>query len=214
MNNNRDRDGHLLIPNILTTRKSIQQFQSGIKLSKELMNELIQVATFAPSSWNLQHWFFIVIEKQERKERLFPIVYHQQQVLDCSAVILVLGDIEAHRNAEKILNDEQKKGYITKQMHAEKLESIQRAYMEGGIEFRKEEAIRNASLASMQLMLACRDKGLDTCALRFKKGELSAELNIPDRYIPVMLICIGYASRAPKPTMRLTIEDVIIYETF
>ncbi|RXT07154.1 nitroreductase family protein [Ammoniphilus sp. CFH 90114] len=208
------QDSHLLIPNILTSRKSIQKFQGGIRLSEELLAELIRLATYAPSTWNLQHWRFMVIQNQDRKKRLFPIVYDQQQIIDCSVAFLVLGDTQAHTKAEKIVNQAFRQGHCTAQMKEEQIKAIQEAYLEAGPEFRKEEAIRNASLAAMQLMLACRDKGLDTSILRFKTEEIRQELNIPSRYIPVMCICVGYAARAPKPSLRLPIEEIMIEETF
>jgi nitroreductase len=49
------------------------------------------LAATAPSSWNLQHWKFIVVQDQQIKEHLLPIAYGQQQVIEASAVIISSG---------------------------------------------------------------------------------------------------------------------------
>jgi len=202
---------HTFYPNVFTTRKSIEKFQPGVKLSPHVIHELLEMASLAPSTWDLQHWRFVAIQNQMDKQRLFPIVYHQQQVLDCSTVIIVLGDEEAYQNAEKILNQSFKKGIISQQTKESQLEEIQQAYRSDA-NFRKEEAIRNASLAGMQLMLVARDKGLDSCMLRFDSKMLLEELNLPPRYLPVMFICLGYAAKAPKPSFYIPLEETLLFE--
>lgn len=198
-----------LYPNIFTLRKSIQKFQPGIKLSQSFIHELLEMTCMAPSTWNLQHWRFVAIEDPVRKQRLFPIVYHQQQVLDCSIVMIVLGDEDAHLNAEAMLNESLRKGLITQHAKDVQLLEIQQAY-ESDPSFRRDEAIRNASLAGMQLMLVARDKGVDSCLLRFDSRQLSEELDLPSRYVPAMVICLGYAAKAPKPSLRLPIEECLL----
>lgn len=202
---------HTLYPNVFTSLKSIQKFQEGIKLSKQLIHELLEIASLAPSTWNLQHWRFVAIQNQSRKQRLTPIAYHQQQVLDCSTVIVVLGDQEAYLNAENILNQSVKQGFITQQTKEDQLAEILNSY-KSNVHFRQEEAIRNASLAGMQLMLVARDEGVDSCMLRFDSKQLSEELRLPSRYLPVMFICIGYAAKAPKPFIRNRLEETLLYD--
>ncbi|ETT65684.1 NAD(P)H nitroreductase [Paenibacillus sp. FSL H8-457] len=51
-------------------------------------------ATLAPSAANLQPWRFLVIDSPELKQKLLPIASNQQQVVEASAVIAVLGDLE------------------------------------------------------------------------------------------------------------------------
>ncbi len=47
----------------------------------------------------------------------------------------------------------------------------------------------NASLAAMQLMLAAKATGWDTCAIGgFNPQALTEEFNVSSRYVPIMLI--------------------------
>ncbi|MGV2686352.1 nitroreductase family protein, partial [Clostridium perfringens] len=62
-------------------------------------------------------------------------------------------------------------------------------------------AIRNASLSAMLLMMVAKDKGWDTCPMiGFDPAALQKELDIPDAYVPAMLIAIGKEdARKPRP---------------
>ena len=54
------------------------------------------------------------------------------------------------------------------------------------------DAFSNASLATMQLMLATKATGWDTCAIGgFNPQALTDEFNVSSRYVPIMLITIG-----------------------
>ena len=87
---------------VAETRRSVRHYNPDFKMSREEIEELLNIAVQAPSSSNLQPWRFLVIQEQEMKEKLLPIANNQKQIVDASAVIAVLGDINAYQNAEKI----------------------------------------------------------------------------------------------------------------
>ncbi|MCF6094640.1 nitroreductase family protein [Microaerobacter geothermalis] len=202
------------IADVMKERSSIRNYKKGIKIPSEKLEQILQLATTAPSSWNLQHWKFIVVQEEENKKRLFPIAYRQQQVLDASAVVIVLGDTEANKNAETIYNEAVKAGYMTEEAKNDIVNNIQQVYQNVenvGVH----EAIRNASFAAMQLMLAAKANDIDTCPMGgFDPVALREELNIPDRYIPVLMITLGYAEKPAHQTSRFPLEEVVIHESF
>ncbi len=58
----------------------------------------------------------------------------------------------------------------------------------------------NASLAAMQLMLAAKATGWDTCAIGgFNPQALTDEFNVSSRYVPIMLITIGESTLKGHP---------------
>ncbi|MDZ5471543.1 nitroreductase family protein [Bacillus sp. 31A1R] len=195
------------IVDVMKERSSVRKYKKGLRIPKETLDQILSAAGTAPSSWNLQHWKFIVVEDEARKERLLPISYNQQQVADASAVIIVLGDLEANKNALKIYENapEHVREALTRNIeNAYKLEDT------GMLE-----AIKNSSYATMQLMLAAKAFDLDTCPMGgFNSEALIKELNIPDRYIPVLMMSIGYAESPAHPTERFSIEDTVVRETF
>jgi len=80
---------------VIRTRRSVRHYDPNFVLSREEIKSLLADTVLAPSSNNLQPWRFLVIDQQEDKEKLYPIAYNQRQVLEASATIAVLGDIEA-----------------------------------------------------------------------------------------------------------------------
>ena len=50
---------------LVKERRSIRVYDPEVKISKQEMHELLEEATLAPSSLNLQPWRFLVIESEE-----------------------------------------------------------------------------------------------------------------------------------------------------
>ena len=65
------------------------------------MHEILKATAQAPSAWNLQHWKFLVFQGEDVQND-YPIAYNQQQILDASAVVAILGDLEAYKNVEPV----------------------------------------------------------------------------------------------------------------
>lgn len=98
---------------VIKERRSVRHYDSTVKISREEMTEILELATLAPSSSNLQPWRFLVIDKPELKQKLLPIAYNQQQVVEASAVIAVLGDVESYKKAEKIYGQAVEAGFMS-----------------------------------------------------------------------------------------------------
>jgi nitroreductase len=195
---------------VIETRRSVKQYDPSFKMSREEITELLEITQKAPSSWNLQQWKFFVIDDQAKKEQLLPIAYGQKQVVEASAVIAVLGDLEANQNAEVIYGEALNQGRISAEIKERLVGQINGAYSIPQVA--RDEAFLNASLASMQLMLAARAKGLDTCPMRGVNFEKFAqEFAIPSRYVPVMLIVVGKALKPGYPSSRFSANETIFW---
>lgn len=193
---------------VILSRHSVRQYQRDVVIPDAELNEILELAVSAPSSWNLQHWRFLVIREQANKDRLLPIAFNQQQVSDASAVVVVLGDLQANLSAPIVFEK------ASPEVRDTMLGQINGAYANNPTVAR-DEAIRNASLAAMQLMLAARAKGYDTVPMGgYNPAALIQEFNIPERYIPVMLLPIGKAASPARATERLPLGDVVIHESF
>ena len=93
---------------------------------------------------------------------------------------------------------------------------IEEAYAEvESSSYRRDEAIRNASLAAMQLMLAVKAKGLDSGPMvGFDADAFVKAFHVPARFIPVLLVAIGKAAKPARPTSRLPVEQTIVWNGF
>lgn len=195
-------------------RHSVKQYDSSHELSKQEITELLETASYAPSAWNLQHWTYISIHDQAAKEKLLSIAYGQRQIVDASVVVAILGDLEANLNAVEVFESDIEAGLLTEDMKSRLIGQINASYADTPA-YAREEAIRNASLAAMQLMLAAKAKGLDSCPMGgFNADTFIEAFNIPCRYIPVMLIAIGKAAGPSRPTSRIPVDKKIIWNGF
>ncbi|KHF40446.1 nitroreductase family protein [Halalkalibacter okhensis] len=199
---------------LMEERHSVKQYQPDYKISRAELEEMLQAATTAPSAWNLQHWRFLVIEDQKKKEELLPIAYYQQQIVDASFVIAVLGDVEANKEAEGIYQEAVEEGFMSEEIKDTLVGQINGAYERGG-SFARDAAFLNASLAAMQFMLAAKAMDYDTCPIGgFKREEFIDQFHVPDRFTPIMLMTVGKAAKEAYPSSRKALENVVTYNSF
>ena len=90
---------------ILEGRKSVKGFDPDYKIPHEEMNEMIAKATKAPSSVNMQPWRFVVVESDEAKAKLRPLIqFNTNQNDTSSAMIVIFGGLNAMKKANIFMN--------------------------------------------------------------------------------------------------------------
>lgn len=178
--------------NVVKDRRSATKFHSEETISDQELEEIFSLVKYAPSAFNLQHAHYVVVKDPERKNKVYEAANKQYKVKTASAAILVLGDLNAFENVRQMNEGMLHLGIINKQELDMTVESVTQFYEDRGDSFKRDEAIRNASLSAMLLMLVAKDKGWDTCPMiGFDPEQMRRELNIPERYVPVMLIALG-----------------------
>lgn len=196
-------------------RHSVRKYDPSIPVPAEDLNEILTLAGSAPSAWNLQHWRFLVVTDPARKQELLPLTYNQQQTVDAPVFILVLGDREADKQADDVYLPLVDKGLMPKQAANTLLGNIKGAYNPDNTQWAQDEAVLNSGFAAMQLMLAAKAKGYDTCPMGgLDRAGIRKYLNIPERFHIVMGLTLGKAASPAHATGRLPIEELVIKETF
>lgn len=175
------------------------------------MEEILTLATRAPSSVNMQPWRFLIIESPEAKAKLAPLArFNQTQVETASAVIAVFGDLNNFEKFEGIFGTAVEKGFmpleVKEQIHA----SYSNYYETISREDMKDVVLVDGGLVSMQLMLAARAYGYDTNPIGgYEKDQIAEAFGLDkDRFVPVMLISVGKAADSGHPSVRLPIDQV------
>ncbi|WP_339159218.1 nitroreductase family protein [Paenibacillus sp. FSL W8-0186] len=180
------------LTNVLKERRSATKFHPEAKISGQELEEIFSLVKYAPSAFNLQHAHYVVVHDPEKKNKVYEAANKQYKIKTASAAILVLGDLNAYENVRQLNEGMLHLGIINKQELDMTVESVTQFYEERGDSFKRDEAIRNASLSAMLFMLIAKDKGWDTCPMiGFDPEQMRKELNIPDQYVPVMLIALG-----------------------
>lgn len=191
----------------ILSRRSIKSFDPDHEIDDATLTDIFALVTRAPSSFNLQHWRFVVVRDPARRDRLQSASYGQKHVGEASAVVVVAGKLDAHEDAARVqqhVPDEEQRAGLVK---------LIRGYYAGKPQFQRDEAIRSASLAAMTLMLVARAKGLATCPMiGFDPKKVRAIVGLEDPCFPVMLVVLGKATGEPFPTSRLPLAEVVRLE--
>ncbi|TVX95964.1 nitroreductase family protein [Cohnella terricola] len=200
---------------VVQGRRSVRNYDPTFKISKEEMTELLQEALRAPSSSNLQPWRFLVIDSQPLKEKLLPIANNQQQVVDASAVIAVLGDLESYKLAETIYNRAYEAGNMPEATKNDFIARITKIYPSLPADVARRIVYTDGGLISMQLMLSAKARGYDTVPMGgYDSAKFTEAFGIGERYVPIMLIAVGKAATEGHPSVRLTVDEVVRWNEF
>lgn len=76
---------------IISERRSIRKYRRE-RVPRDILNRILEAGRLAPSSRNLQPWYFVVVEDENVKSRLVDACDGQRFVGEAGAVIVVLGD--------------------------------------------------------------------------------------------------------------------------
>lgn len=197
---------------IIHARHSVRVFDSNVKISREELQEMLNIAILAPSSSNLQPWRFIVIQDEATKKELRAIAYNQSPVETSSAVIAVIGDTEMYRNVETINKSNYDAGNIDLENMERLNKSVNNVYPNASYEDRSNIASFDSGLVSMQIMLLAKQYGYDTVTLGgFDKNKFADKFKLSKRYMPLVLIAVGKAAAPHFKSTRLPLEDITTY---
>ncbi|BBI31871.1 nitroreductase family protein [Cohnella abietis] len=200
---------------VIRERRSVRAYDPTFKISKEDLTELLEEAVLAPSSSNVQPWRFLVIDSQPLKEKLLPIANNQKQIVEASAIIAVLGDLEGYKNVEKIYNRTYEAGYMPEAMRDSFIAGTVKMYSSLPPEVASRIVYTDGGLVSMQLMLAAKARGYDTVPMGgYNKDQFVEAFGIGERYVPIMLIAVGKAAQEGRPTVRLAVDEVASWNEF
>lgn len=78
----------------LLTRRSVRQYDTSKKITKETLKEIIKAAQFSPTAHNKQPWEFLVIDDKEFLANLRHLQRWTSFAKDADCVIIVCGDTD------------------------------------------------------------------------------------------------------------------------
>ncbi len=196
---------------VVLGRKSIRVYDENVKISQEEMLEMIQEATMAPSSVNMQPWRFVVVESPEAKETLKPLIKFNVRQNDTSAaMLLIFGDMECYELGEEIYDQAVAEGKMPQEVRDQQLAAILPYYKNLSKQEMNDIVKIDSSLAAMQFMLVARAHGYDTNPIGgFEKDQLAETFGLDkDRYVPVMILSVGKAAEEGYQSVRLDAETI------
>ena len=181
-------------------RKSVRLYDENYKISHEEMLEMIQEATAAPSSVNMQPWRFIIAETEESKAKLKPLIrFNTRQNDTSSAMILIFGDMLNYELGEEIYDQAVAEGKMPQEVRDQQINDVVKI---------------DSSLAAMQLMLVARAHGYETNPIGgFEKDQLAEAFDLDkERFVPVMILSIGKAVEEGYESVRMNADKITTFK--
>ncbi|MGM0508302.1 MAG: nitroreductase family protein [Fusobacteriota bacterium] len=176
---------------IFEARRSVNSFDTEKKIEKGLLKKIINLATLAPSCFNMQPWELIVIESEDKKKELYDKSCNQPKVLDAPVTLGIIGHTKGYTKKNPIWKVKKDLGRATD----EDIENYVNM-MKGLFPNREREvgfAVRNSSLLAMSIMYAAKYYGVDSHAMiGFDEDEFKKLFNIEEDKVVTMLMTLGY----------------------
>jgi nitroreductase len=179
------------VEDAVRTRRSVHQYADA-EIDDDTLYELFEDVRYAPSSFNLQPWEFLVV-RGEDLDRLRSVAYGQEHVTDAAAAVVVLGTLDPSDHAERVTADLLESGYLPNQAAAEaRLDTVE-SLADAEAETRRLWTATSSALAAMTLIYAAWERGIASCPMGgFDAGALREEFDVPVDYEVVMLVTLGY----------------------
>jgi nitroreductase len=162
-------------------RRSVRDYKPD-PIPEGIVKEIIEAATHAPSSGNVQDWEFIVIKNLETKTKIAAAAWEQDFIARAPVVLVVCSDLDRVSAA-----------YGTR---GETLYSIQNTSA----------AIQNLLLAAWEKELGSCWVGA------FNESTLRDILVLPTNIRPLAIITLGYPAGVSKKPRRRSVKEVLHME--
>ncbi len=195
------------LASLLRGRRSVRQYQTR-PVARELVEQVLEAARWAPSPHGRQPWRFVVITRQEVKAQLTERMgetWQRQLQMDGQAAEIVA--IRKEKSRQRILGAP---AIIIACLY---LEDLDRYPDEKRQADETTMAIQSIGAAIQNMLLMAYDLGLDTgwmCAPLFCPEIVCEALNLDTRLIPHALITVGYAAADPQRRERLPLDTLVV----
>ena len=206
----------LSAPEAIARRRATRRFDPDQTVPEDVLEQILHLATLAPSGFNLQPWRFLVVRSERNRQKLRGCAFNQPKVAEAPAVVIVLGYHHPHRShLDAMVERALALGAVTPEGAAALRASAFRT-----MEHRPDPAtwaLRSAMLAAATLMIAAESLGVASAPLEgFDPARVKEAFGVPDDHTVCCLIALGFAADddgKPFPG-RFGLEDVCYLEHF
>ena len=169
----------------IKTRRSIRKFKNE-SVSKEIIEDLVLAASYAPSWKNTQTTRYIAITDPEIKGRISKECCgeHNQGIIDGAPVLIAT------------LIVDKRSGFERDGSYSTVREDNWQAFDNG--------------IATQTFCLAANEKGLGTVIMGLYDIDKAAEiLQVPQGQLLMALVAVGYPDEEPAVPKKKTVEDLL-----
>ena len=191
-------------------RRSIKFFEQNHIMPENVVKQIFTATMLSPTSFNIQHWRFVVVKDMEMRKKIRQASFDQPKVTDASLLVILCGDIKAwKKDPERYWKNASEKD------RANLLSMIDGFYNQRD-QLQRDEAIRSCGIAAQTMMLAAKSIGYDSAPMiGFDQKAVGKIINLPDDHLIAMMLCIGKPKESALPRGgQLSYEEVVIENQF
>ena len=192
-------------------RRAIKAFDPDHKLTRDEEAKLLEAAIQAPTSFNIQHWRFVILRDPALRQTIRKEFGNDQaQMTDASLLVLMTADTKAWQK------EPARYWQNAPKQVADLLVGWMGPFHEGREWLQRDEAQRSIGMAMQTLMLAAKAMGYDSCPMIGFDIEKVAELiHLPADHVMGPMVAIGKGTKAPWPKPgQLPLSELVVENGF
>ncbi|MEC7119475.1 MAG: nitroreductase family protein [Pseudomonadota bacterium] len=192
-------------------RRAVKHFDPNHQMPAEIERQLLEAVQYAPTSFNIQHWRFVIIRDPDQRHALKQAAWHQVQISDASLVVVICADIQAWQK-----QPERYWSHLPDQAIQHTLLQMLTDFYRDRPQTQRDEALRSVGIAAQTLMLAAQGLGYDSCPMiGFEADAVSQLIQLPEDHLIGMIVSIGKPLQSAFPRGRtLTYTDLVFNNHF
>jgi len=190
-------------------RRSVKHYDPAHEMSEAEINALLELALLSPTSFNMQHWRFVVVTDNEKLAAIQAAAWNQAQVTEASITILLCAKLNAHEDAGRYW-------VHAPQSVQDILVPMISPFYQNNAQLRRDEAMRSIGIAAQTLMLTAKSMGYDSCPMiGFDPEKVAEIIDLPENHVIGMMLTVGKALKdANVRSGQLPYDEVVFRNGF
>jgi nitroreductase len=177
-------------------RRAIKSFDPHHQFTEQEIEQLLDLAMQAPSSFNIQHCRLVNVTDKALRLKLREAAHDQSQVTDGSLLFVVTVDIKAWEK-------DPARYWVNAPKEAQDiLVPWINPFYAGKEQLQRDEAMRSAGIMLQTMMLAAKGMGYDSCPMvGFDFDKVAELIHLPKDYAIAAMLVVGKGIKPawPKP---------------
>jgi len=200
---------------VMRSRRAVNFFDPDRDVPQEDLDKILETATRAPSSFNLQPWKVAVLREPAQKAKLRVLAWDQPKVTEAPVILMFLADTEAWKlyspSFERQFSYLVETGHFKPEDREAFVASVRSLYgetPEKSLAF----AVKNTAFFAMTVMYAAADLGYVTHPMDgFDHDGVRKAFSIPDTFWIPLLMAVGHLKpgvAVAPPKWRFDTDDI------
>ncbi len=191
-------------------RRSVKNYDPGHRISDDEIERLMSLAILSPTAFNIQNWRFVVVRDPELRKQRRAAAWDQAQVTDASLLIVLTADLKSWQK------DPERYWINAAEPVREFMVPAIGQYYDGRDQVQRDEAMRSCGIAAMNLMLAAKEMGYDSCPMDgFDFDAVGKLIQLPEDHVVTLFVVVGKGVKEAWPRGgQLPLSEVLITDHF